>query len=94
MNTSLRIRSSLIALTLGGVALVASALTPAAEPSAKDKAAMEAVFTKFDTNGDGKLSREEAERLPAIAAMFDKLDADHDGQLTLAEFANGYYAAP
>jgi len=94
MNTSLHLRRSLIALTLGGVALVASALTPAAEPSAKDKAAMEAVFTRVDTNGDGKLSRAEAERLPVIAAMFDKLDTDHDGQLTLAEFAVGYYAVP
>jgi len=88
------IRSSLRTLTLGGLALLASTLAPAAEPSAKDKAAMEAVFTRVDVNGDGKLSREEAERLPVIAAMFDKLDTDHDGQLTLAEFAVGYYAAP
>jgi Rieske Fe-S protein len=94
MSTPHRIRSSLLALTLGGAALLASAVTPAAEPSAKDKAAMEAVFTRVDVNGDGKLSREEAERLPVIASMFDKLDADHDGQLTLAEFAVGYYAAP
>jgi Ca2+-binding EF-hand superfamily protein len=94
MTTPHRIRSSLLAVTLGGAALLSSALTLAAEPSAKDKTAMEAVFTRVDVNGDGKLSREEAERLPAIAAMFDKLDADHDGQLTLAEFAVGYNAAP
>jgi Ca2+-binding EF-hand superfamily protein len=94
MTTPHRIRSSLLAVTLGSAALLASTLAPAAEPSAKDKTAMEAVFTRVDLNGDGKLSREEAERLPAIAAMFDKLDADHDGQLTLAEFAVGYHSAP
>jgi Ca2+-binding EF-hand superfamily protein len=41
---------------------------------------MSSPFKQRDTNGDGKLSREE---LPA--ALFDKLDADKDGFVTEAE---------
>ena len=42
---------------------------------------------------NGKLSKEEAARLPAIAAKFDQLDKDKKGYLTLEEFAAGYTAA-
>lgn len=39
-----------------------------------------------DTNGDGTISRAEADAgLPRIAKRFDQLDADHDGQLTAQE---------
>ena len=55
--------------------------------------AAEAAFTKADANGDGKVSKDEAAKLPAIAAKFDMLDKDKDGSLTLAEFAAGYTAA-
>jgi len=64
-----------------------------AEPSAKDKTALEAAFTRADTNGDSKLSKEEAARLPAISAKFAQLDKDKDGSLSLAEFAVGFNAA-
>lgn len=43
---------------------------------------MSSPFKQRDTNGDGKLSREE---LPA--ALFDQLDADKDGFVTEAELA-------
>lgn len=54
---------------------------------------MEAAFTRADGNGDGKLSKEEAARMPAIAAKFDELDANKDGFLSMDEFAAGYMAA-
>ena len=61
----------------------------AAELSAIEREAIEAAFTRADTNGDGKLTREESQRFPEIAARFDALDQDRDGFLSLAEFAVG-----
>ena len=81
---------------LAGIASLAfaiSAQTPAAAPTATDKTAMEAAFTRADGNGDGKLSKEEAARMPAIAAKFDELDVNKDGFLSREEFAAGYMAA-
>ena len=76
---------------------VAQTAAPPAESkpaaSAKDKAAMELAFSRADVNGDGKLSKEEAARMPAIAAKFDELDISKDGSLSMEEFAVGYFAA-
>ena len=47
----------------------------------------EARLRAADVNGDGQISREEAQTaLPMIAAIFDFLDADNNGQITIAEF--------
>ena len=62
-------------------------------PDAKGRMAMEAAFSRADADGDGKVSKEEAGRLPAIAVKFDLLDKDQDGTLTLSEFAAGYSPA-
>lgn len=78
---------------IASLALAVSAQTPAAAPTARDKTAMEAAFTRADGNGDGKLSKEEAARMPAIAAKFDELDVNKDGSLSMEEFAAGYMAA-
>ena len=43
-------------------------------------------FKHADTNGDGKISRAEAEKnAPRLAKKFDAIDADKDGQLTQEE---------
>lgn len=82
--------SSLALLTFAGAAAAQQAMP--ANP-AKDRAATEAAFGRADANADGKLSKEEAAKLPAISAKFDDLDKNKDGALTLDEFALGYTAA-
>jgi len=93
---------SLLALILAPVVLAGAALTafaqakaPANEQpvAAKDKAVIEASFTRADANGDGKLSKEEAAKLPAIASRFNELDKNKDGILSLDEFAAGFATA-
>jgi Ca2+-binding EF-hand superfamily protein len=64
-----------------------------AEMSARDKTVIEAAFTRADTNGDNQLSRDEAERLPAISARFDEFDLNKDGTLSFSEFVLAASAA-
>jgi Ca2+-binding EF-hand superfamily protein len=65
------------------------AQTPApakpAAPSADTARYMEA-FERADKNADGKLSKEEAENLPAIAQRFEQIDTDKDGSISKAEY--------
>ena len=57
---------------------------PAQTP--QERMTPEGAFKRADTNGDGKLSKEEAARMPAISARFAELDKDKDGSLSMAEF--------
>ena len=95
MNLRLKIARTSLFVAAASLALAAAAQTTAAPPAptAKDKTAMEAAFTRADTNGNGKLSKDEAARMPAIAAKFDELDTNKDGSLTMDEFATGYMSA-
>ena len=45
-------------------------------------------FGKLDTNGDGRLSREEAAAYPEIAQRFDQMDANKDGFLSRDELGS------
>ena len=43
-------------------------------------------FRKADANGDGQISREEAQKgMPLLARDFDRIDANKDGMVTLEE---------
>jgi hypothetical protein len=46
----------------------------------------EAAFQRADRNGDGRLTRAEAEHLPEISARFDLLDANRDNAISRGEF--------
>jgi hypothetical protein len=43
-------------------------------------------WVQADTNGDGQVTREEAERVPSLKAIFDKADKDGDGVLRKEEY--------
>ncbi|MGV8805198.1 MAG: EF-hand domain-containing protein [Polaromonas sp.] len=47
---------------------------------------LDAAFNRGDTDHNGKLDRQEAERFPALAQRFDKIDTDHDHFISRAEF--------
>lgn len=83
-------------VALSSAAWGVSAQTAGTEPApaSKEKATVETAFQRADANGDGKLSKEESARLPAISAKFVQLDTDKDGSLSPAEFAVGAKAAP
>jgi len=92
MSTRSMLTLSTLPLVLAGAMLSAHAQTQpstTAQPmAAKDKQIVEAAFTKADANTDGKLSKDEAAKMPAISAKFDELDKNKDGQLTLDEFTS------
>lgn len=65
--------------------MTAPATKPAAAADADTAKATEA-FDRADKNKDGKLSKEEAESLPAVAQRFEAIDADKDGLISKAEY--------
>ncbi|RDH95372.1 EF-hand domain-containing protein [Caldimonas thermodepolymerans] len=91
-HTGWRVRP-LLAVALGALALPAQAQVTAAAGApgyaSPGREAIQRLFLRVDTDGDGRLSRQEAERLPAIAERFDEIDADHDGRLDPDEFHAG-----
>jgi hypothetical protein len=42
-------------------------------------------FQELDTDKDGRLSRDEAQKSPRMAQKFDKMDTNQDGYVTLEE---------
>ena len=55
--------------------------------SAEQKQAVQERFQAADSNGDGLISKAEADaKLPRVAKHFAKLDANSDGKLSPEEF--------
>ncbi|HET9622715.1 MAG TPA: EF-hand domain-containing protein [Kofleriaceae bacterium] len=80
---------------LCAVLAAASLMAVAAPAFAGDDDAMKArvsrrvdqVFAKLDADGDGRISKAEAEKGPKMSKAFDRVDADHDGFVSRAEMS-------
>jgi hypothetical protein len=77
------------ALPLTALAQQAQPAQPGQQPAASTP---EIAFMRADANGDGKLSKAEAARLPAVASKFDALDKDKDGMLSMSEYMTAFEA--
>lgn len=70
------------------------AASPADPPAGAAPATAGKRFAKLDSNGDGVISRTEAQAAPKLAAKFDAVDSNKDGVLTREEFAAWRKAHP
>lgn len=57
--------------------------------AATDEGATDMSFDEIDANGDGIVTREEAEAAPGLGDNFDSLDANADGVLDESEVGVG-----
>jgi Ca2+-binding EF-hand superfamily protein len=74
----------------GILATLVSAMFWSAAPAQPVVAAAATEFKAMDTNGDGKVTREE--HAAGAKAMFDKMDANHDGKVTAVEMEAAHRA--
>ena len=76
--------AGVLLLGLGAQTWASSPQTLPPEP--KDDQEVVARFKAADLNGDGKITREEAEKgLPRVAMVWDKVDVDKRGYITLEQ---------
>ncbi|HVY23250.1 MAG TPA: EF-hand domain-containing protein [Steroidobacteraceae bacterium] len=67
-------------------ATMTSAMGAHSDRAAQMRAKLEERFAKADTNGDGKLTKEEARAgMPRVYSNFDSIDADQVGYVTLEQ---------
>jgi EF hand len=89
------LRSTALALVAAALPLAALAQTgqqPAQPGQPPAASTPELAFMRADANGDGKLSKPEAARLPQVAQKFDALDKDKDGALSMTEYMAAFEA--
>jgi len=74
----------------GGMKTPRGAGTPATQgtpsPSGPTNQEVGAAFIRADANKDGKLSRQEALRFPAVEQRFDQIDTNKDKLVSREEF--------
>lgn len=88
-NFEMRSVLLLALLTLGSATAVRAQATPGASIPANRATPqdLEAAFQRADLNRDGKLTRQEAERFPAVAQRFEQIDSNRDSFISLDEFS-------
>ena len=71
---------------------LAAALLPevAAAQATPQDTSPQALFARLDSNADGKVSKEEATRMPSVATRWEELDKNKDGALSREEFIAGF----
>jgi Ca2+-binding EF-hand superfamily protein len=62
----------------------------AAQKAPPQDTSPQALFARIDTNSDGKVSRDEASRMPSVATRWEELDKNQDGSLSREEFISGF----
>jgi len=78
-------RNQLVAITLL-TSLAAAAFVPIAHAESRAAQQLESRFQAADRNGDGQLTRAEAEAgMPRLAARFDQIDTAQRGYITLEQ---------
>ena len=74
----------------GGLKAPSGSSTPSAQnapaPSGPTNQEVGAAFIRADANKDGKLSRQEAVRFPAVEQRFDQIDTNKDQFVSREEF--------
>jgi hypothetical protein len=92
-SLSIRTRAALMtALTTAAFGVAAQTATPGMPASPDRAAAADIAFVRADVNKDGKVTKDEVTKLPAVAAKFAELDKDKDGALNKEEFTAGHGA--
>ena len=71
-------------------ALLAPTFGAAQKAAPPQDTSPQALFARIDTNSDGKVSKDEAARLPSVATRWEELDKNKDGSLSREEFVAGF----
>jgi Ca2+-binding EF-hand superfamily protein len=86
--THTRTIASRVALAIALVAMAAGASAQDAGHARQMGAEMQKRFAAADKNGDGRLSREEAQAgMPMVYKHFDAIDKNKQGSVSLADIA-------
>ena len=81
---------ALVSTVLGASLLSGLAAAQKAPPAPPQDTSPQALFARIDTNADGKVSKEEATRMPSVATRWEELDKNKDGWLSREEFVAGF----